>query len=75
MPEDKRAEDEIFEAGFRGARIVAVDGGDDIERQRLQFEAHIERDQVVGRDHHHHADGRQQDEDRIFEALDLLASS
>ena len=68
----QRAEDEIFEAGFGGAGVVAVDGGDDIERQRLQFEAHIERDEIVGRDHHHHADGREQDEDGIFEALDLL---
>ena len=31
----------------------------------------VKGDQVVRRDHHHHADGRQEDEERELEALDL----
>ena len=56
----QRAEHEIFEARFGRAQVVAVDRGDDVERQRLQLEAEIERDQVVGRDHQHHAERREQ---------------
>ena len=52
----QRAEDEVLQAGLGGLGVVAVEGGEDVERQRLQLEAEIERDQVAGRDHHHHAD-------------------
>ena len=50
-------------------REVAVEPGDDIEREVLQFEPDIEDDQIVGRDHHHHADRRQHDQNRKFEAV------
>ncbi len=36
------AEDEILEARFGRPGVVALHGGDDVERQRLQFEADIE---------------------------------
>ena len=68
----QRAEDEILEAGLGRAQTVAVDRGDDVERQRLQLEAEIERDQVVGRDHQHHAERGEQDEDRILELVEML---
>ena len=70
----QRAEDEIFQPGFRRLRVVAVEGGDDIERQRLQFEADIEADEVIGRDHHHHADRREHDQDRELEAHRAVAT-
>ena len=46
--------------------------GQHVERQGLQLEADIERDQVVGRDHHPHAERGEQDQHREFEARDLL---
>ena len=71
-PRGERAEDEIFEPGLGRAHRIAVEAGDDVERQALQFEAEIERDQVVGRDHDHHAGGRQQDQHRELEARDAV---
>ncbi len=72
MPDDKRAEDEIFEAGLGGAQIVAPIGRDHVERQAHQFEAEIERDEIIGRDQHQHAEGGNEDEDREFEPADPL---
>ena len=69
----ERTQHEVLEARFRRPGRVTVDGGQHIERQRLQFEAHVEGDEVVGRDHQHHADGGEQDEDRILEALRAVA--
>ncbi len=40
----QRAEDEILQAGFRRTDAVAVDGGYDVERQRLQFQRRDRRD-------------------------------
>ena len=68
----QRAEHEIFEAGFGGTQIVAIDRGHDVERQRLQLEPEIKRDHAVGRDHQHHAERRQQHQHRIFELVELL---
>ena len=65
----QRAKHEIFEPGFGSTHVVAVEGGDDIERQRHQFEPEIERDQAVRRNEHLHADRRQDDEDRKLELL------
>ena len=39
-----------------------LEGGDDIKRQRLKLEADIERHQIVGRDHQHHAERGQGDQ-------------
>ena len=64
----QRAENEILEPGLGRTRVVAVECGDHVERQRLQLEPHVQGDQVVGRDHHQHADGGQQHEHRILEA-------
>jgi hypothetical protein len=62
MPEESAAEDEIFEPGFARTRRVALECGDDIERQALQLETDIKRDEIVGRDHHQHAGGCEQHE-------------
>ena len=43
----ERAEHEILEPGLGRARLVAVERGDHVERQALQLEAEIERDQVL----------------------------
>jgi hypothetical protein len=45
---------------------------DDVERQRLQLQPHVERDQVARRDHDHHAHDRQNDEHRVFEPQDVV---
>ena len=62
----QRAEHEVFQAGLAGTGILAIDGGNDIEGQRLQFEAEIERNHAVGRDHQHHAQRRKHDQHGIF---------
>ena len=63
----QRAEDEILQAGFGRLGVVAVAGGDDVEREAHQLEPEIEHDQVAGRDQHHHAERREQHQDRKFE--------
>ena len=63
----QRAEHEVLQAGFGRLGVVAVRGRHDVERERHQFEAEIERDQVAGRDQHHHAERREQHQDRVFE--------
>ena len=73
MPEAKAPSTKYLTPASVGARVVALEGGDDVERQALQLKAEIERDEVVGRDHHHHAEGGQEDEHRIFEARHVLA--
>ena len=54
----QRAEHEILQARFGRAHIVAVRGRHHVEWQAHQFEPEIERDQVGGRDQHHHAERR-----------------
>ena len=56
MPDDSAPSTKYFRPASVDLALSRSDRGDDVERQRLQLEAHIERDQVVGRDHHHHAD-------------------
>src|ERR1700680_2804996 len=69
----QRAKHEILQARLGRAQVVAVDGGDHIERQRHELEAKVERDQVAGRDHGHHAGGGGQNQHRELEAADVLA--
>ena len=68
----QRAEDEIFQARLGRFEVVAVRGGDHVERQAHQLEPEIERDQIGGGNQHHHAQRRQQHEDAEFEFLLLL---
>ena len=68
----ERAEHKVFEAGLGRAHRIPVEARDDVERQTLQFEAEIEGDQIIGRDHHHHPGGGEQHQDRKFEACDLV---
>ena len=67
-PRAQRAQHEILEAGLVGFHAVAVHGGEHVERERLQLEPHVERDQIARRNHHHHADHRERQQDRILEA-------
>ena len=69
----ERAKDEIFEPGLRRPDIVAIEGGDHVKRERHQFEAKIERDEVLRSDQRQHADRGEQDEDRELEFVDALA--
>ncbi|GCC45278.1 hypothetical protein chiPu_0029552, partial [Chiloscyllium punctatum] len=63
----QRAEHEILQAGLARLGIVALAGGNDIERKAHQLEAEVERDQVAGRDQYHHAERREQHQDRELE--------
>ncbi len=72
MPDDSAPSTKYFRPASVDRGVVAVDRGDDVERQRLQLEADIERDQVVGRNHQHHAERREQHEHRILELVELL---
>ncbi len=67
----QRAENEIFEPGFRAAQLVAGEGGEHVDRQRLQFEAEIERHHVGGRGHHQHAGGGVEHEHRKLEPAQI----
>ncbi len=69
----QRAEDEIFEAGFRRPEIVAVERGNDVKGKRHQFEPKIERDETGRRNQHQHAEGRQKDQNRKLEFVDFFA--
>ena len=68
----KRAENEVLQARLGRAHVLAVNRSDHVERERHQFDAEIKRDEIAGRDHHHHAgDGKQYD-DRKLEAVELV---
>ena len=63
----QRTKDKVFQASFGGLDRVTAQRGHDVQRQRLQFEAHVQNHQISRRHHHHHADGAQRHKDRIFE--------
>ena len=69
----ERAEDEILQARFGRADVVTMESGNDIEREALQFERDIERDEIVRRDHHHHAGRGEQHQHGIFRPRDAFA--
>ena len=69
----ERAQDEVFQPGFGGAELIAGEGAHDVDRQRLQLEPEIQRHQVGGAAHDHHADGAEQDQDRELEPGDAFA--
>ena len=68
----QRAQDEVFEPGLGRAQRIAVERRQHIERQALQLDRHVEGEQAVGRDHHRHAEGREQGQDRVLEPVDAL---
>ena len=70
MPEDSPPRTKYLSPASLDRGEFAIEAGDDIERQVLQFEADIKRDQVIGRDHDHHPGRRQQDQHREFETAD-----
>ena len=69
MPDDSAPRTKYFSPASVERSVVAVDRRHDVERQAHQFEAEIERDEIGGRDHHQHAERRQQDQHRVFEPL------
>ncbi len=74
MPEASAPKTKYFEACLGRAHGIPIEGGDHVEREALQLEADIERDQIVGRDHHHHAGSGQHDEHGELEARDALGA-
>ncbi len=71
-PRRQGTENKIFKARFSRPRALTVDRSDHVERQRLQFHPHIERNQVIGRNHQQHAQRCQHDENRKLELVDPL---
>ena len=65
----QRAEHEVLQARFGRAQVVAMARGNDVKRQAHQLEAEIKRDQIRRRDQHQHAERREHDQNRVFEAL------
>ena len=64
----KRAEDEIFEAGFARPFIGAHEASEHIGGKAVELEPDIERHQVARRGHDAHAERREQDKRWIFGA-------
>ena len=60
----ERADHEVLEAGLQGDEAVAVEGVEDVERDREQLEADEDGQQVVRLGHHHGADGGPQQQRR-----------
>ncbi len=73
-PRRQGAQHEILEPRLGRAQRIPVDGGKHVDRQRLHLQPKIERDEIGGRDHHHHAERRQYDQHRILEAFELLGA-
>ena len=63
----QRAQHEILQACFGRFGVVAVGGGDHVERKAHQLEPEIEHDQIARRDQNHHAERRKQHQNGIFE--------
>ena len=64
----KRPKNEIFEAGLSRLDAVTTQRGHHVKRQGLQLKPHVECHQVARRNHHHHADRSQCDQQRVLEA-------
>ena len=71
-PRGQGAEDKILEAGLRRARVMPPVGRDHVKRQAHQFEAEVERYEVIGRDQHQHAKGGDENQHREFEPANPL---
>ena len=56
----ERAQHEVLHRGFGSALRAPVHRHQRIQRQRLQLEPHVEREEIGGGDHHHHAEQREQ---------------
>ncbi len=63
--------DKVLQPGLGRFYTVTAQRRNDVERKRLKFEAHIERHQIAGRNHHHHPHGRKGDKQRVFEFQDV----
>ncbi len=71
----QRAKNEILQAGFGRTNAIAVEGGNDVKRERHQLEAEIERDQVIRRNQQHHAKRCQHQQNREFELVELVRTA
>ena len=56
----QRAEHEVLHRRLGRRASTCVHRHHRVERQRLQLESEVEREEVVGRDHHQHAEQREQ---------------
>jgi hypothetical protein len=62
----QRPEHEILHRRFGCWNRVTVHRHHRVEREREQFQADIDRHQMAGRDHHHHAEGGKQRQRVVF---------
>ena len=67
-----RAQDDVFEGGLVGLRVAAQVTGQHVEGQGLQFQPHVDDQQVAAGSHDHHARQGEQDERVIFPFCDAL---
>ena len=58
----------MLQDGLGRAHALSTQRRDDVERERLQLQPHVERHQVGGRYHHHHTDGGERNQKRVLEA-------
>ena len=73
-PRRQGAQDEILQAGFGGLAVARLEGGQNVKGQRLQLDGDEQRDQVAGRNHHAHAERRDDNQHGVFEARRAGAS-
>ncbi|KAG1389693.1 hypothetical protein G6F59_015459 [Rhizopus arrhizus] len=69
----QRAQHEVLHGGFGGHDVGATQGDQRVQRQRHQFQAKVDRDQVPGGDHDHLAQQREERQDIEFTALEQVA--
>ncbi|MPN11423.1 hypothetical protein SDC9_158724 [bioreactor metagenome] len=67
----QRAQHEILHAGFGGARGIAIESNQRIQRERHHLQADVHRQHVVGGDHHHHAQRHQHGQQVILRLVDV----
>src|SRR6185312_447583 len=60
------AEEEVFEGRFGGLAALLVESGEDVEREREEFERHEDEQEILRRDQEHHGHGGEQDDRDVF---------
>ena len=69
----KRAEQKVFESRFFRVCFITSECGENIQRNRKQFEREEDDDEVGGLRHEHHADDAEEEQGVIFAAFDAHA--
>ena len=65
----ERPEHEVLHSRFGRHCRIPVERNHGIQAQRHQLEAQIQREEVIARDHHHHAEHREERQREVFAAI------